>query len=413
MTHLATTAAKAPAAGGPTGRRLAREAVFLALLCLFDLVTASTAIIHDTGTGPLRREAQIAAAVLGVGLLAWRWRAPVLVFALVWAHAGVVWFVLHEYRPTAALVVALYVVAVTCRPAVTAAALGAAVTRSVLSAVDSVRVEPYPEARVGEFLVTILMFAVVYTAACSVGTLVRRHRRRVRALQEERRRARQDAVAAERRRLAAELHDVVSHAVTLMVLQAAGAARLPDDDIDGVRQALLHIQTAGQQAMAELRRLLDVLQASGGTTPSMTPAPRLTSLESLIDTVRQAGLHVDLDTTGDAGPVDPSVELTAFRVTQEALTNALKHVGPGTRARVSLVWGDTLTVRVDNDGAAATGLSGLSAGHGLASLAERVRTVGGTLTTGYLPGGGFRVSAALPLAGRPLRVPAASLVTDP
>ncbi|GIE82543.1 hypothetical protein Aph02nite_84930 [Actinoplanes philippinensis] len=408
-----TTAAHRPAAGGRTGRRLAREAALLSLLCLFDLVTASTAIIHDTGTGPLRREAQVAAAVLGVGLLVWRWRAPVLVFALVWAHAGAVWLLLHEYRPTAALVVALYTVAVTCRPAVTAAALGAAVTRSVLSGVDSVRVEAYPEARVGEFLVTILMFTVVYTVAVGVGTLVRRQRRRVRALQEERRRARLDAVAAERRRLAAELHDVVSHSVTLMVLQAAGAARLPDDDLAGVRQALLHIQDAGQQAMAELRRLLDVLQASGGTPHSMAPSPRLSSLDSLLDTVRQAGLRVDLDTVGDAGPVDPSVELTAFRVAQEALTNALKHVGPGARVGVRLIWRDTLTVQVDSEAAATAGVAGLSAGHGLASLAERVRTVGGTLATGYRPGGGFRVSATLPLAGRSLRLPVTSLVTDP
>lgn len=386
-------------------RWLTSDAVLLPLVCLFDLMVASTSIINDTGTGPMKREAQLLAAVLGTVLLVWRRRAPVLVFAAVWGHAVAVWFLLHEYRPTTALIVALYAVAVSRPRGVSLAVLGAAIARSGLSGIDSVRVERYPQAQAGEFVVTVLMFAVVYATTWAIGTIVRGHRARVQDMERDRLRARDEAVAAERQRIAAELHDVVSHSVTLMVLQAAGAARLTGTDAARVHQALLHIQNAGQQAMAELRRLLDVLQMSGRSAPgTLGPVPGLRDLPALIDTVRGAGVQVRLETAGLPLPLDPSVELTAYRVVQESLTNTLKHAGPGSRIGIRLTWADPVTLEVDDDGMGTLAGTGLSTGHGLASLAERVRTAGGSLASGPRPEGGFRVTATLPLSTTPVPV---------
>jgi signal transduction histidine kinase len=378
------------------------DPVVLPLLGLADVYAGSAAIVHNAASLSMVVEVLLA-AVLGFVPLIWRHRSPMVVFAVVWVHAVTVWFLLPGYRPTTALIVGLYAVAVDRPRRLSLMVLAAAIARAGLSGVDSVRIEPDRHARPGEFVVTVLMFAIFYGTAWAVGTVVRDHRGRLASLEEERVRARDEALAAERQRIAAELHDVVSHAVTLMVLQAAGAARLTDTEPERVHQALLHIQQAGQQAMAELRRLLDVLQASGRTGPPSTdPVPGLRDLPALIETVRRAGLPVHLTETGRPLPLDPSVELTAYRVVQECLTNTLKHAGPGTPIRIGLTWTDPVIVEVDDEGTgrpAATGLAmghGLSTGHGLASLAERVRTVGGSLTSGPGPDGGFHVTATLP-----------------
>jgi signal transduction histidine kinase len=403
-------------AGRSRWRWLTADPVVLPLLCLVDVYTATTVVIHGTGviqaTGaaPTAAPVQVLAAMLGFVPLFWRHRAPLAVFAAVWAHAVAVWFLAPDYRPTTALIVALYAVAVDRPRPVSLAVLGAAVARAGLSGLDSARIEPDPHARPAEFVVTVLMFATFYTAAWAVGALVRSHRGRLSTLEADRVRARDEALADERRRIAAELHDVVSHAVTLMVLQAAGAARLTGTDPDRVQQALLHIQQAGQQAMAELRRLLDVLQMSGRTAPPGTgPMPGLRDLPALIDTVGRAGLKVTLTGSGLPLPLDPSVELTAYRVIQECLTNTLKHAGPGTPVHIRLTWTDPVILEVDDEGAgdqSATDLpTDLSTGHGLASLAERVRTAGGTLTSGRSPNGGFHVTATLPPSSTPAKIP--------
>jgi signal transduction histidine kinase len=397
--------------------RLGSDLLLLPLLCALDLLVASSVIIHENPVGAERRLAQVGAAVLGFAVLAWRHRAPVLVFAVECGHAVAVWLWLHDYRPTIGLIVALYAVASARRLAISVAALLAAVLRAVPNAVDSMRFERHPRTRVGEFVVTLLMFAVIYAAAWAIGVLARGHRLRVRQLELDRLVARDEAVSRERERMAAELHDVVSHSVTVMVLQAAGAARLADTETARVREALLHIQDTGQQAMAELRRLLGVLPRSGVRGPAAAgtgPQPRLVDVEVLLASLRQAGLRVELRVTGTPAALDPSVELAAYRVVQESLTNTLKHAGTGARAEVRLAWEDqVLLLRVDDDGKVdgappAPGMppgSGLSNGYGLVSLAERVRGVGGRLSTGARPDGGYRVSATLPLAHRPAAVP--------
>ncbi len=347
------TGAVAPSAPARAASWWRHDLLLLPVLGLLDLFTASSVVIQSEPVGPARQWLQVLAAVLSVGALWWRARAPVAVFAFECVHGAAMWFLLHDYRPWVGLIVALYTVAALRPLVVSAAAYAAACARSLLSAFDSFRVEPNPGARAGEFVVTALMFALIYAAAWTAGSVVRRHRRRVAQLERERRVARAEAVALERRRIAAELHDVVSHSVTVMVLQAAGAARISASDPERTREALLHIQQAGQQAMAELRRLLAVMRAESGPAGDGEPGPqpRLDDIEVLLTSMRCAGLTVTMSVSGSARPLDPSIELAAYRTVQESLTNTLKHVGRRACATVHFGWQErVLLLRVDDDG---------------------------------------------------------------
>lgn len=223
-------------------------------------------------------------------------------------------------------------------------------------------------------------------------------------LEKEREAQSKVAVAAERARIARELHDVVAHNVSVMVVQADGAAYVMDTSPAQARQALETISTTGRQALAEMRRLLGVLrtgehQESG----EYVPQPDVQQIEDLVEQVRTAGLTVDFKVEGTPRPLPSGVELTAYRIVQEALTNTRKHGGPDVGASVRLVYfDDGLGLLVEDDGRGAAhelyedgGADGQ--GHGLIGMRERVGMVGGTLDAGPRPGGGFRISALLPL----------------
>jgi signal transduction histidine kinase len=258
--------------------------------------------------------------------------------------------------------------------------------------------------------------AFIMTAAWAIGT-VSRHRRAAladAAARAARAEASLDvaaarAAAAERLRIARELHDVVAHHVSLMAVQAeAVGALLPARPAEASHSADLIAGTA-RQAMTELRRLLGVLRFnSSDQNPSsertvLTPAPSLSRLDELIDLIRGAGLEVSL-TAGSGPPLPPGVDLTAYRIVQEALTNALRHA-PGSAAAVTVAYeGDCLTVEVTNTArriAAAAPPAPLAAdlggGYGLAGIAERVASCGGSLSLGPGPDGSFTVTARLPL----------------
>ncbi|MGD9484654.1 sensor histidine kinase [Streptomyces sp. TRM70308] len=215
------------------------------------------------------------------------------------------------------------------------------------------------------------------------------------------------AVAAERARIARELHDVVAHNVSVMVVQADGAAYVLDTAPEQTRQALETISGTGRQALAEMRRLLGVLRSSeDGDGGEYVPQPGVEQLAELVEQVRGTGLTVDFHVEGTPRPLPSGVELTAYRIVQEALTNTRKHGGPEAGARVLLTYGsDELDLLAEDDGRGAQaelyeegGADGL--GHGLIGMRERVGMVGGRLEAGPRPGGGFRISARLPLAGR-------------
>ncbi|WP_225848108.1 sensor histidine kinase [Streptomyces sp. HPF1205] len=211
------------------------------------------------------------------------------------------------------------------------------------------------------------------------------------------------AVAAERARIARELHDVIAHNVSVMVVQADGAAYVLDSAPDQAKQALDTISTTGRQALAEMRRLLGLLRAGDDAGGEYVPQPGVDQLGDLIDQVRGAGLPVRFEVAGEARPLSSGVELTAYRIVQEALTNVRKHGGDGASASVLLGFGDSaLDLLIEDDGRGARtdvyehgGHDGL--GQGLIGMRERIGMIGGTLVAGPRPGGGFRISAVLPL----------------
>jgi signal transduction histidine kinase len=222
--------------------------------------------------------------------------------------------------------------------------------------------------------------------------------RRREALDESRRRdeAAAEAVAAERLRLARELHDVVSHNVGMIAVQAGAADITLDRDPARSRESLRAIESGARSTLQELRRMLGLLRADD-PDPLAAPATRA-ALPRLLDPVQRAGVEVTLQVGGCPVAVGPDVEVAAYRLVQEALTNAVAHAGP-CRVEVRLDWSaDRLTVDVSDDGRPTPGTSG--SGYGLTGIRERVTTLGGSVSAGPRAGGGFAVRAVLPV-GRP------------
>lgn len=226
----------------------------------------------------------------------------------------------------------------------------------------------------------------------------------------------QAAVAAERARIARELHDVVAHAISVTVMQARGGRVMLGRDEQEVRRALDAIEQTNTAALSDMRRLLAVLRDTEGPPDGRAaPQPSLGNLEQLVDQVRAAGLPVDVAVTGNAAdrhpPVPPGVDLSAYRIVQEALTNVLKHAGPTATAGVEVDYGpDALRVTVRDDGVgpldreAAGDTDG--SGHGLVGIRERVAVIGGRVEAGPgASGTGFEVSAVLPYAFAPMQAP--------
>ncbi len=202
------------------------------------------------------------------------------------------------------------------------------------------------------------------------------------------------AAAAERARIARELHDVVAHHVSVMVVQADGAGYALRSDPERAQAALSAISSTGRQALTEMRRLLGVLRSADQLT-ELAPMPGLGELRELLDQARAAGLEVSYTLSGTPRELPEGAELAAYRVVQESLTNTRKHAGLAATAAVALRYEpEGLTVEVTDDGMAAA--SGQPGGHGLAGMRERIAMYGGTVQAGPLPGGGFGVTAHLP-----------------
>ncbi|WP_433790480.1 sensor histidine kinase [Actinoplanes sp. CA-252034] len=212
------------------------------------------------------------------------------------------------------------------------------------------------------------------------------------------------ATAAERARITRELHDVVAHGLSVMVVQAQGAAAALKRHPERTETALRDIVTTGRSSLAEMRRLLAIVREE----PDLAPQPGVDALPALIDRVRAAGTTVTFTVDGDPAPLPAGVDLSAYRIAQEALTNTLKHAGEGATARVRLGFhADLLEIEVSDDGRRPSARLRDAHGNGLRGIAERVRLLDGTLETGPLGTGGFRVLARLPLVPGALPPPVA------
>ena len=203
-----------------------------------------------------------------------------------------------------------------------------------------------------------------------------------------------EAVSNERIRIARELHDVVAHQVTVATVQSAGAQRVLGTDSARAADAMQAAEEAGHRALTEMRRLLGMLRTDDPMATA--PQPGLDALESLVAQMNQAGLATTLSVAGETRELPPGVDLNAYRIIQESLTNALKHGGPKVRAEVKLNYSDdTLTVDVVDDGRGAAAPAG--DGQGLVGMHERVALLRGSMQAGPRPGGGFRVAAKIPI----------------
>jgi len=209
------------------------------------------------------------------------------------------------------------------------------------------------------------------------------------------------AVAAERERIARELHDIVAHGLSVMVVQAQGATAALHDDPTQTREALRSILDTGRQALADMRRLLRIARDPRDHQTDLLPTPGVGQLPALVEQVRRSGIPTRLTVLGHSSPLDPATDLLVFRVIQEALTNVLKHAGPQATTNVNVTFADDhIDVEIVDTGAhehEPRARVGGNAGYGLTGMTERVRLLGGILKTGPRPEGGFRVHARLPV----------------
>jgi signal transduction histidine kinase len=327
--------------------------------------------------------------------LLWRRRWPVGVFAVIAAVAFAQWLLDVRAFGDIALLVALYSVAVSQRLPVTLAAT------AVLELGVALAVARWGT---GDWLRGFVGLSGLATAACVLGTNARTRRALVASLHEraerlERERDQQGelAAAAERARIARELHDVVAHNVSVMIALSDGASYAIEDDPARAKSAMRTASRTGRQALGELRRLLGVLR-DGDRATEFAPQPGFAQLEELLEDVRSAGVPVSFEVTGrPATPLPPGVQLAVFRIVQEALTNTLKHAGPGAEAHVRMCHGpEVLEVEVLDTGRPAPEPP-TDGSAGLRGMRERAAVYDGALEAGPQQQGGWRVRLVLPL----------------
>jgi len=340
--------------------------------------------------GALKRPAwAVIALILATALpLAFRRVRPVAVFAVTLAAAVGSVLVFESFQVLGALI-ALYTVARYCDRTTSLGAVGAGVVASVIPAVAKGSEDPLLAAVAGAG------FVVVWAAGRRAGS----REAELRAAHE----AAAHAAELERARIARELHDVISHNVSVMVVQAAAGQDVFDSHPERAREALGAIEFAGREALGELRRLLSVVREPDGDARGelRAPQPGLGRLPALADQVRSAGLDVRLDLDYPERSLPPGIDLSVFRVVQEALTNVLKHADASAAEVEIRQTGSRLELCVTDDGSGRAREGNGAAGRGVAGMRERVQLLGGRFTAGPRPEGGFAIHASIPLDGAP------------
>jgi signal transduction histidine kinase len=324
--------------------------------------------------------------------------------------AGIGPYTVSPLQPTfadAGILVLLYTVANRRPRRVSLPGLAACVALFA-AAVAQLRPGPQPGQHPLQFvLLTIPFYVLAPVSAWVLGESMARRRVYLAALEERAVRAEAErdararaAAADERARIARELHDVIAHNLSVMVAQADGGRYVFDAAPEKSRQALAEIGATGRQALSEMSHLLGVLRADPEAS-AFAPSPGVAEIPRLVAQAREAGMRVAHTVEGTALPVTGGLSVAVYRIVQEALTNVRKHAGPGATAEVRLRYAaDELLVRVTDDGRGAVP-DAPCAGHGLAGMRERSAMYGGTVRTGPRPGGGFEVTARLPLPGAP------------
>jgi signal transduction histidine kinase len=338
--------------------------------------------------------------VLAAVPLAWRRRAPLAVLAVI--SVAVIAYELLGYATSTGplgVLIALYTVGAHCERRRSRIALALTLV-GVLIVLIGARWEP----NIGSFVSNFVVFGTAWL----IGDNLQTRRAYVAQLEERAARAEADreeearrAAEAERTRIARELHDVVAHSMSVMVVQASAGRRVLDRRPDQAAEALASIETTGRQAMNEMRRLLGVLREPdrGGPAapPDLAPQPSLKAVRGLVEQCQAAGMRVALRIEGEVRDLPPGVELSAYRIVQEALTNTMKHAGEAQAEVYVCYTDDVVEVQVRDDGRGASALDDGS-GNGLLGMRERVDVYGGTFSAGPQVGGGFAVKAVFPVA---------------
>lgn len=327
--------------------------------------------------------------------LAWRRRQPLAVVVMICAAIVVQ---LLAVAPQVPFLAGLLPMAVANYTAAAYAPRLRAFSLPVVFATQAVIYARIPAERVsGE----VLFAAFVALGTWIIGDVVRIRSTRAeramgaaRTLVAEREASARATLADERARIAQELHDVIAHSVSVMGVQAGAARTLMDTDADAAREALRNVEATARSSVAELQRLLTVLR-TGGTEPNRAPQPGLAQLPALVAQVREAGLPVELSVSGMTARLPPGIDLAAYRIVQEALTNALKHAGAPTTVNVARRDGH-VQIEVRDVGPGIRD-GGNQPGHGLIGMRERALLYGGTLDAGPDRDGGFVVRASLPV----------------
>ncbi|GAA0335045.1 histidine kinase [Actinoallomurus spadix] len=362
-------------------------------------VTSNYTNSDIVGRRPIPELAYLAIVVGMCVPMIWRRRWPRAVFAIVSIVAAVHWAFNVEAGPADGNVfVMLYAVATGCR---FRWSLAAALVTEFGSVIAVWRWWVLPNSSMNW---NNLIPFTVFTAAVWIGGLYVNTRRkytaeleeRARRLERERDAHAQVAAAAERARIAREMHDVIAHSVSVIVVQADGASYMVDIDPARAKRAMETIGATGRQALTEMRRMLGVLREEDDAG-SYAPQPGIEQLSELVGQIRSAGLPVGLTVQGVPSELPTALQLTVYRIVQEALTNTRKHAGPAATAEVNLHYGDdAVEIRIRDDGRGAAALSD-GKGHGLVGMNERAALYGGSVRSGPRSGGGWEVFAHLPV----------------
>jgi len=363
-------------------------ALFLTFISVGSVIAA---VKHEGAAVDVLDVALVPVTTLPIALRRYR---PLAVLAVTVAAETLLLLFSSRVQVPLGVLVALYTVASRCeRPVSLRAAEWVALPIIVGVTVNT---GPHPE----RIIPKLALFAIAWVLGDNIRTrraYLAELEARAERLEREREEQAERAVIEERTRIARELHDVIAHNVSVMVVQASAGEDVFDSDPARARESLSAVASTGRAALTELRRLLGVIRAEEDHDAGYAPQPGIEYLDELVAQIRETGLAVELSVLGEPRGLPEGVGLCAYRIVQEALTNTLKHAD-ASQARVSVRYvADALELEVVDDGRATAVVNGDTSGHGLIGMSERVSLFGGELSVGPRAGRGFAVSARLPL----------------